>query len=410
MSSTLDGGARRVNLFLTAQLRWPMVSLAMPAEYDSVVAASPPVFSHSPPTPGGGPGGFLANYGHFRGLAVDPWQNHYNNNNINSNNNNSSRHYNPWAPTPRYQQQTTQQQQRRVPPPPSLPLNIPMSQKPSPRRPCLVVRPEDATSPDSSSPEEPTSPTRLKKRVVFADDRGLSLTQVRVMREPSDCPPLWTLEFLAQVTRGVAAAAAAASSDSNNWELNFQQPAADYLAFRRRLDTACVSLENAVVVSGSSSEDSSAALVGTVKVRNLAFQKEVSLRSTFDAWATHTDTECSFVPSSPPHAPPALYDTFSFSLRLPATAKKVQFCVRFTCESTEYWDNNDGENYTVARPPPKLPDTEAASAVAAAASLAAASSLARHAQRKFDDAVHAKVSSWSEFASWNHLVNDAPYW
>ncbi|XP_071447986.1 protein phosphatase 1 regulatory subunit 3C isoform X3 [Hetaerina americana] len=380
---------------------WPMVSLAMPAEYDSVVAASPPVFSHSPPTPGGGPGGFLANYGHFR-FGADPWQHHYNSGT------NNHRHFNPWAPAPRRQQPEYQQQpQRRLPPPPSLPLNIPVSEKRSPRRPCLVVRPEDATSPES--PEEPTSPTRLKKKVVFADDRGLALTQVRVMREPSDCPPLWTLEFLAQVTRGVAAAAAAASSDSNNWELNFPQPAADYLAFRRRIDTSCVSLENAVVVSGNSSEDSSAALVGTVKVRNLAFQKEVFLRHSFDGWASHIDTECSFVPSSPPLAPPALYDTFSFSIRLPATAKRLQFCVRFSCEGSEHWDNNDGDNYTVARPC-KVPDTEAASAVAAAASLAAASSLARHAQRKFDDAVHAKVSSWSEFASWNHLVNDAPYW
>lgn len=373
-----------------------MVSLAMPAEYDSVVAASPPVFSHSPPTPGGGPGGFLANYGHFR-FEADPWQHHHYNYN-------SHRHFNSWAPVTRRQQDSY-----RRPTPPSLPLNIPQVVKANcPRRPCLVVRPEEATSPEST-PEEPTSPTRLKKKVVFADDRGLSLTQVRVMREPSDCPPLWTLEFLAQVTRGVAAAAAAASSDGNAWETSFPQPAADYLAFRRRLDTNAISLENAVVVVGNTPEDSSAALVGTVKVKNLAFQKEVCLRHSFDNWASHGDVECSFVPSSPPLAPPALYDTFSFSVRLPSDARRLEFCLRFRCEGSEHWDNNEGNNYVVLRPLAP-PDTGAASAVAAAASLAAASSLARHAQRKYDDAVHAKMSTWSEFASWNHLVNDAPYW
>lgn len=47
-----------------------------------------------------------------------------------------------------------------------------------PRRPCLVVRPEDTSS--SSDENDLPSPTRLKKKVVFADDKGLSLTQVGV--------------------------------------------------------------------------------------------------------------------------------------------------------------------------------------------------------------------------------------
>jgi len=31
-------------------------------------------------------------------------------------------------------------------------------------------------------------------------------------------------------------------------------------------------------------------------------------------------------------------------------------------------------------------------------------------QQRFNDALLAKLDSWSEFASWNHLVNDTPYW
>jgi hypothetical protein len=45
-----------------------------------------------------------------------------------------------------------------------------------PRRPCLVVRPEDTSG--STEENDLPSPTRLKKKVVFADDKGLSLTQV----------------------------------------------------------------------------------------------------------------------------------------------------------------------------------------------------------------------------------------
>lgn len=52
-----------------------------------------------------------------------------------------------------------------------------------PRRPCLVIRTDSdgsigSSSGSSSDENEPSSPTRSKKKVVFADDRGLSLTQV----------------------------------------------------------------------------------------------------------------------------------------------------------------------------------------------------------------------------------------
>lgn len=54
-----------------------------------------------------------------------------------------------------------------------------------PRRPCLVIRADSESSIGSSSSgssssdeNEPLSPVHRKKKVVFADDRGLSLTQV----------------------------------------------------------------------------------------------------------------------------------------------------------------------------------------------------------------------------------------
>jgi len=52
-----------------------------------------------------------------------------------------------------------------------------------PRRPCLVIRTDSdgsigSSSSSSSDETEPSSPVRRKKKVVFADDRGLSLTQV----------------------------------------------------------------------------------------------------------------------------------------------------------------------------------------------------------------------------------------
>ncbi|XP_023702771.1 protein phosphatase 1 regulatory subunit 3B isoform X2 [Cryptotermes secundus] len=208
-----------------------------------------------------------------------------------------------------------------------------------PRRPCLVVRPEDTSG--SSDENDLPSPTRLKKKVVFADDKGLSLTQVRVMTEPSNVPPMFSFQFLAQVTKGISAEVV-----PEPWEVTFQQPASDYLDFRKRLDTGNVSLENVIV---RESED---IVVGTVKVRNIAYHKEVFVRTSSDDWMTHEDAYCTFVNSNtttPETAAFVLYDTFSFRLTLPPRSHRLEFCVCFRCQGAEYWDSNSGKNYVLLK-------------------------------------------------------------
>lgn len=63
--------------------------------------------------------------------------------------------------------------------------------------------------------------------MVFADAKGKSLTEIRVMSEPSNVPPLWSIEFLSNVTQGFI------SPDLHEeWAVTFKQPASDYLKFR----------------------------------------------------------------------------------------------------------------------------------------------------------------------------------
>lgn len=69
----------------------------------------------------------------------------------------------------------------------------------------------------------------------------------------------------------------------------------------------------------------------------------------------------------------------------------------YRCDDQEYWDSNSGKNYVVVKKssghhhsdPMPIPS---------------------HQARRFLDATSAKLDSWSEFASWNHLTNDSPYW
>lgn len=128
---------------------------------------------------------------------------------------------------------------------------------------------------------------RTKKRVVFADAKGKSLTEIRIMSEPSNVPPLWSIEFLSHVTQGFI------SPDLNEeWTITFRQPASDYLNFRQKLDSQNVSLENVII------KENDSIVVGTVKVRNISFQKEVIVRSSWDNWKTEQDTFCTYSPVS----------------------------------------------------------------------------------------------------------------
>jgi protein phosphatase 1 regulatory subunit 3A/B/C/D/E len=121
----------------------------MPADYEMLVAHSPPVSAD-----------FLSNYSSYRLRYKPP----------------ACSYIRPrkFVPQPSAQhtfpplQPQTDTQSTLV----KMPVAVP-------RRPCLVVRPEDTSS--SSDENDLPSPTRLKKKVVFADDKGLSLTQVGVV-------------------------------------------------------------------------------------------------------------------------------------------------------------------------------------------------------------------------------------
>ncbi|KAJ9583776.1 hypothetical protein L9F63_021866 [Diploptera punctata] len=320
-----------------------MCTVVMPADYEMLVAHSPPVAAD-----------FLSNYSSYK-LRYEP----------------PARSYIQYTSPP-----------RRPPPPSSLPLPPQQTEAKMPvavpRRPCLVVRPEE-TSDDGDLP----SPTKLKKKVVFADDKGLSLTHVRVMTEPSNVPPVFSFQFLAQVTKGISAEVC-----PEPWEVTFSQPASDYLDFRNRLDTENVSLENVIV---RESED-----------------------IVIDDWKTHEDVFCTYVTNNTPSvaASYVLYDTFSFRLTLPPRAKRIEFCVCFRCEGQEFWDSNSGKNYVLIKNSTNNGEVGLHDENSLLSKFRRITSDTPPIENaiKCSDAVHAKLDSWSEFASWNHLDNSSPYW
>lgn len=338
-------------------------AVGMPAHYDMLVSHSPPVFSHSPPA------GFLSDYGA------------------------NSRLYDPSRSIFRPQTLRSQAQTKRSM---SFPLLKPATPSTVPIRSCLVTKTDSTDTTDSSYKNGKT-----KKRVVFADDYGHALTEIRIMSEPSNVPPLWSLEFLSQVTRGMTS-----PNPPEQWAVQFRQPASDYLEFKRKLDSKNVSLENVIV------KELESVVVGTIKVRNLSFHKEVIVRASWNDWQSQEDTFCTYSQIVGSSGAYVIYDTFSFKLTLPPSSnRKLEFCVCFRCDDKEYWDNNDGKNYAIVKRTTNYTADQSKSLdLATNPETNKTVSAPIGIPSKYADLTQAKVASWSEFASWNHLENNCPYW
>nr|XP_046233506.1 protein phosphatase 1 regulatory subunit 3C-B [Scatophagus argus] len=213
-----------------------------------------------------------------------------------------------------------------------------------PLRPCLSN--VTTSTMRSASTELDGSPAWLKRKkkkksVVFADSQGLALTAIHVFNEAEDYP-LTELQFhlteLEGATAGLHLGNSKEAADcGSGLVLDFIQPAADYLDLRNRLKAQQVCLETCSVQEHL--------LSGTVQVRNLSFQKSVSIRITFDSWRSFQDVPCLYLNNI--YGCPDT-DTFSFSVFIPEVLKPsntVEFCIQYQTQDQTFWDNNHGNNY-----------------------------------------------------------------
>ncbi|XP_038015072.1 protein phosphatase 1 regulatory subunit 3D [Motacilla alba alba] len=189
--------------------------------------------------------------------------------------------------------------------------------------------------------QEPGCQSRMN-RVRFADALGLELTEVKVFQTGED--PSIPLHVLSRL-----------SINSDLWysSLNleftmqclvpdFQQPA-DCLDFSSRLQEQQVCLERV--------SSSDLGLSGTIQVRNVAFEKQVSVRYTFNQWESIHEVCARWNCSIPEKNGQDQVDVFTFFLPVPPfllqLSTLVQFAARYQVNGQEYWDNNRGKNYTL---------------------------------------------------------------
>ncbi|KAI0260295.1 putative phosphatase regulatory subunit-domain-containing protein [Gloeopeniophorella convolvens] len=92
-------------------------------------------------------------------------------------------------------------------------------------------------------------------------------------------------------------------------------------------------------------------LRGTVRVRNIAFEKDVAARFTLDAWTTQSEVHARY---TGPATPDGTWDRFVFTIPLEAvaSARTLSLAIRYAVPgSGEWWDNNGGENFRVELAP-----------------------------------------------------------
>lgn len=103
-------------------------------------------------------------------------------------------------------------------------------------------------------------------------------------------------------------------------------------------------------------------LLGQIAVRNLSYEKSVTVRYTCDGWATIVEIPTIYVPDPPAILRTHNYDRFVFKIlldllftgyvpedssKLDVMERKYDLCVRYATGQCEFWDNNENKNYLI---------------------------------------------------------------
>jgi len=177
------------------------------------------------------------------------------------------------------------------------------------------------------------------KIVRFADAIGLDLESVRQVFD-ADNPP--SIPASAIVDLNLDVEKSFGSIGAKQFQICFPQPGASGNFIHNVLFSA-VCLENARIDSPRG------VLTGTIRVKSFGVEKRVTLRITYNEWATFCEIPACYVQGSHDGST----DRFSFCAVFPTSmvaGDKVLFAIRYEALSTGevFWDSNHGENYVIS--------------------------------------------------------------
>ena len=186
----------------------------------------------------------------------------------------------------------------------------------------------------------PTSPTSRAKKVCFADLVGLKLEFVKTITPCNSEDNLCDLCGVVGVWKN--------RCDVNGNILPPRKRMKCLLpcfvapsrvdGFMRRVHGQNVCLENIACENF--------VVTGLIRVTNLSFTKEVTVRFTLNDWKTYRDIWADYMSS----CSDGKTDKFCFRITVPVdfeVNRQMQFAIRYQVSNQEFWDNNNRKNYNV---------------------------------------------------------------
>ena len=189
---------------------------------------------------------------------------------------------------------------------------------------------------------------RRSKSVTFADSKGLALTSTLVFTKDNLSPPVRRRSTPGWRTTKVKDDKERMDPREPAQLLNFTCNTS-YEEFLNKVNNSTnVCLESIVCYTFG--------MYGRIWTKNIAYEKYVAVRYTFDAWRTWKEATATFIAGASTDS----IDSFFFHIRPPNTntdRRKVELAIRYQACGNEYWDNNFGDNYRLVYYKTKPMDT-----------------------------------------------------
>lgn len=181
-----------------------------------------------------------------------------------------------------------------------------------------------------------SSPTSATKKVCFADLVGLKLEFVKIITPCSSddnlCSAIGARKSHCDINENLPRRRIKCLFPC------FVRPAEQTDNFMKRVYSQNVCLENIACENF--------VVTGLIRVTNLSFIKEVTVRFTFNGWATYRDIWADYMSS----CTDGKTDKFSFRVTVPhdfEVNRHMEFAICYRASDQEFWDNNDRKNYHI---------------------------------------------------------------
>lgn len=206
----------------------------------------------------------------------------------------------------------------------------------------------------SQSLPSPSERRKLSRRigVRFVDSLGMDLENVKVFKCGED--PFVPEHVLFRILMNSEFAG------NKNLEISlpylkpvFPEQPGDCSNFLERLSCQKVCLERVLCYEPG--------IIGMVQVLNLAFEKDVNVRYSFTNWKSCFETKAYWVANKYLDGLPSecSSDCFRFHLPVPPfilhPGAVLEFAICYKVLDTQFWDNNEGQNYKLVCQSYKIP-------------------------------------------------------